>query len=262
MIGDEDLTGTLSLHGLKSWEKSLAWVAQRHHKEKETMIRFFCPACKSVLQAPPVQAGEKVVCPKCGQRMLIPNPVKPAASNKTVLGSLLPESKSPVAGNFTVSDSGMPPMRNPNAIRQEATIQTAVPGNKQHLPWLSRRKLVAVAVLAAFDLILLTCLMGIMDKRRRPYEPLYEREELKTRLRYSSTFEVRDLLGVPDYVLSNAGGSRGWDWWYYIPGRTRDPQTGAADPHLIIIFMSGRVLGMRCEPEETNKFIDSHGYPR
>jgi DNA-directed RNA polymerase subunit RPC12/RpoP len=59
------------------------------------MIRFACPTCKSVLQAPLVKGGEKTACPTCGQRILIPNPVKPAVSNKTVLGSLLPESHSP-----------------------------------------------------------------------------------------------------------------------------------------------------------------------
>lgn len=58
------------------------------------MIRFSCPTCKSLLQAPPVKAGEKVACPKCGQRLLIPNPVKPAARNKTVLGVPLPSPRS------------------------------------------------------------------------------------------------------------------------------------------------------------------------
>ncbi|MHB1423152.1 MAG: TFIIB-type zinc ribbon-containing protein [Gemmataceae bacterium] len=45
------------------------------------MIRFACPTCKAALQAPAQTAGDKVACPKCGQRVLIPNPVKPAASN-------------------------------------------------------------------------------------------------------------------------------------------------------------------------------------
>jgi DNA-directed RNA polymerase subunit M/transcription elongation factor TFIIS len=54
------------------------------------MIRFTCPACKSVLESPPHKGGDKVACPKCGQRLLIPNPVKPAARNKTVLGEELP----------------------------------------------------------------------------------------------------------------------------------------------------------------------------
>lgn len=42
------------------------------------MIRFACPTCKAVLKAPPRKAGDEVACPKCGQRVLIPNPVKPA----------------------------------------------------------------------------------------------------------------------------------------------------------------------------------------
>jgi len=56
------------------------------------MICFSCPTCKFVLQSPAQDAGNKIECPKCGQRLLIPNPAKPAASNKTVLGSLLPSS--------------------------------------------------------------------------------------------------------------------------------------------------------------------------
>ncbi|MGH7169139.1 MAG: hypothetical protein ACRELG_02535 [Gemmataceae bacterium] len=66
------------------------------------MIRFTCPTCKTVLQAPGEKAGEKVACPKCGQRLLAPNPVKPGAGNKTVLGSLLPDS----AGSPTVPALG------------------------------------------------------------------------------------------------------------------------------------------------------------
>jgi DNA-directed RNA polymerase subunit RPC12/RpoP len=58
--------------------------------EQRSMIHFACPTCKSVLQVAAQKAGDKVACPKCSQRLLVPNPVKPAASNKIVLGSLLP----------------------------------------------------------------------------------------------------------------------------------------------------------------------------
>lgn len=50
------------------------------------MIRFQCPTCQTVLQSPGHTAGVKVACVKCGQRLLVPNPVKPTAGNKTVLG--------------------------------------------------------------------------------------------------------------------------------------------------------------------------------
>ena len=36
------------------------------------MIRFACPTCKTVLSAAPEQGGSKVNCPRCGQRLLVP----------------------------------------------------------------------------------------------------------------------------------------------------------------------------------------------
>ncbi|HEV3259871.1 MAG TPA: CAP domain-containing protein, partial [Gemmataceae bacterium] len=46
------------------------------------MFRFACPACKAILQAPEQQAGAKVACPKCGQRLQIPVPLT-AVKNKS-----------------------------------------------------------------------------------------------------------------------------------------------------------------------------------
>ena len=56
------------------------------------MIRFSCPRCNSVLQAPDHRAGSKTACPKCQQRLQIPvpppnKPVPPP--NKTVLAPLV-----------------------------------------------------------------------------------------------------------------------------------------------------------------------------
>lgn len=50
------------------------------------MIRFACPRCKSVLEAPDRKAGSKVACPKCQQRLQIP---VPPPRNKTILVSFL-----------------------------------------------------------------------------------------------------------------------------------------------------------------------------
>lgn len=75
------------------------------------MIRFTCPTCKSVLQSPGHTAGSKVACSKCGQRLLVPNPVQPAAGNKTVLGALLPDSAGPpvpAAAPFSPPRSDVP----------------------------------------------------------------------------------------------------------------------------------------------------------
>ncbi len=50
------------------------------------MIRFRCPTCGVVLEAPEGKGGAKINCPGCGQRLQIPTPRR----NKTILGSLLP----------------------------------------------------------------------------------------------------------------------------------------------------------------------------
>lgn len=58
------------------------------------MISYSCPKCKTFLTAIDGDAGSKVQCPKCGQRLQIPRP--PAPVNKTVLGTLEPN-PAPVA---------------------------------------------------------------------------------------------------------------------------------------------------------------------
>jgi DNA-directed RNA polymerase subunit RPC12/RpoP len=42
------------------------------------MIRFACPNCGKHLKAPEERAGQKVSCPRCSQRLLIPSHVPPA----------------------------------------------------------------------------------------------------------------------------------------------------------------------------------------
>jgi DNA-directed RNA polymerase subunit RPC12/RpoP len=47
------------------------------------MMRFSCPTCQKVLKAPADEAGRKIHCPRCGQRLEIPPPPQPV--NHTVL---------------------------------------------------------------------------------------------------------------------------------------------------------------------------------
>lgn len=54
------------------------------------MTRFKCPTCHIVLKVIDAAAGHKTTCPACGQLMLVPTPVKPAANNPTVLGQFTP----------------------------------------------------------------------------------------------------------------------------------------------------------------------------
>ncbi len=50
------------------------------------MLRFQCPRCRSVLEAPEAKAGIKTSCPKCQQRLQVPLP----PPGKTVLAPLVP----------------------------------------------------------------------------------------------------------------------------------------------------------------------------
>jgi S1-C subfamily serine protease len=49
------------------------------------MIQFSCPRCEALLSATDAQAGIKVACPKCNQRIQVPQPDQ----NKTMLGKLV-----------------------------------------------------------------------------------------------------------------------------------------------------------------------------
>src|SRR5438094_6813316 len=71
------------------------------------MLRFCCPACKNVLSTPPEQAGTKINCPRCGQRLLVPQP------NKTLLGALLPEEKQAAACAAPAPAAPAPPQAHP-----------------------------------------------------------------------------------------------------------------------------------------------------
>jgi DNA-directed RNA polymerase subunit RPC12/RpoP len=51
-------------------------------------MQFPCPTCKAPLLAQDTEAGTKVQCPHCGQRILLPATPRPAAENKTVLVNL------------------------------------------------------------------------------------------------------------------------------------------------------------------------------
>jgi hypothetical protein len=52
------------------------------------MIAFNCPKCKSLVRRQDSDAGIKIPCPTCGQRLQIPLPPEP--ESKTVMGELLP----------------------------------------------------------------------------------------------------------------------------------------------------------------------------
>lgn len=85
----------------------------------EEPIRYHCPRCSRLLEAPRSQAGQKHSCPSCGQRLQIPQPSLPSpAFNKTVLAT--PASSSAPASPVA---SSVPPPASPAA--PPATIPVA-----------------------------------------------------------------------------------------------------------------------------------------
>jgi len=54
------------------------------------MFRYLCPRCKKSMSAQDGEAGSKLDCPHCGQRILVPTPPQPPKPpiNKTTLGQL------------------------------------------------------------------------------------------------------------------------------------------------------------------------------
>lgn len=60
----------------------------------EEPIRYYCPRCGHAGTAPRSQAGQKLPCPQCGQRLRLPLPPSPP-SNQTILASLAPAGPAP-----------------------------------------------------------------------------------------------------------------------------------------------------------------------
>jgi hypothetical protein len=73
------------------------------------MIRFACPACKAVLECPDDEAGCKMACPKCSQRLQIPTP----PPDKTRLAPLVEHVPDPASRSGA---SGPAPAPDPNSI--------------------------------------------------------------------------------------------------------------------------------------------------
>jgi hypothetical protein len=68
-------------------ERALRWLDCTHRVNPEGLpvaIHFACPACNATMTAPDGRAGSKGPCPKCGQRLQVPNPVR-----RTIVGKLV-----------------------------------------------------------------------------------------------------------------------------------------------------------------------------
>jgi DNA-directed RNA polymerase subunit RPC12/RpoP len=68
------------------------------------VVNFTCPTCKTLCAH--TTPGEKVYCPKCGQKLLVPAAV---AAPKTVLGEWQPTTGAPAAPVTTATPAGAVP---------------------------------------------------------------------------------------------------------------------------------------------------------
>lgn len=75
------------------------------------VVRFGCPRCRSILEAPLHRAGDKISCPKCQQRLQIPVPPR----DKTVLAPLVPM-PSPVKAGLPSQTMAATPLRPSQAV--------------------------------------------------------------------------------------------------------------------------------------------------
>lgn len=64
------------------------------------MIRFACPTCHAVMEAPAHKVGKKINCLKCGQRLQIPPPPR-----GTILAKPLPSPEGPSAKSSSARGS-------------------------------------------------------------------------------------------------------------------------------------------------------------
>ncbi|HKB39285.1 MAG TPA: trypsin-like peptidase domain-containing protein, partial [Gemmataceae bacterium] len=110
------------------------------------MIRFSCPSCKTVLSVTAEQAGTKLGCPCCGQRLQVPQPPAPRPQDKTVLGALLPENV-PTAPRPAAS----PAPTAPPQVQSWFYMQSG--GRAGPVPWGQLQQMAASGQLQPSDLV-------------------------------------------------------------------------------------------------------------
>lgn len=81
VLGQLELSGTDSKTSTRAVPQARSAVGERAPERS----RFACPSCNAVLESPLSDAGTKINCPRCNQRILVP----PPAHTKTVLGTAL-----------------------------------------------------------------------------------------------------------------------------------------------------------------------------
>jgi len=79
-------------------------------------MRFSCPSCSQSMQCSDGAAGKKVICPTCGQKVLVPTPPPASpATNKTTLGIVEVNTTTDAPTQDSVSTSPIPPPAVPSS---------------------------------------------------------------------------------------------------------------------------------------------------
>ncbi|MBM4070852.1 MAG: hypothetical protein FJ271_18135 [Planctomycetes bacterium] len=76
------------------------------------MIRYTCPRCSILLESPDDQSGQKVFCPKCQQKLQIPEPPR----NKTILATFAGSSGAPIPAQAEFVPQTNPPPLPPTGL--------------------------------------------------------------------------------------------------------------------------------------------------
>jgi DNA-directed RNA polymerase subunit RPC12/RpoP len=82
------------------------------------MIRYRCPKCKKALTANDAEAGAKLDCPQCGQRLQVPT----QPLNKTILGEIQKDPE--VAGTESRQGAFASPPRLCSALTESHGLRT------------------------------------------------------------------------------------------------------------------------------------------
>lgn len=227
--------------------------------EGVVVLRFACPACNSVMTAPPRKAGHKLNCLKCGQRIQIPSP----SPRGTRLARPLPPKGPPGAATLPYSPP-LPPSTPAAPIVDAPQQQQQQQKRKRPAdPWFW--PLVGIILLAA--VVLFGCVIGgfvlwvavgdaaadlgkdiqrqqQQGEQKRPTKP---RDEFKALVMGKEEHEVIKILGKPEANMEKWGDEGGDSWRY--DRVSLDPTAGKIDGSAWVNFdRSGKVSSVQFSP--------------
>ena len=134
------------------------------------MIRFACPRCNSVLDAPDQKAGSKVACPKCQQRLQIPGP----PLNKTILAPLVEHRRNPGSSRTSSPPAGASPAVTDPADSSSPELLTPE-SEEADQPHPTKGRTLAMALVIVGCLLLVAASIGLLaalDSHRTKAQPL------------------------------------------------------------------------------------------